>query len=105
LSGGRSPFTDELPDWAYGEIVTAANKSWINGYPDGTFGATKNITRAEVVTIVNRVLERSVTIDVIPSSYDRYFTDLRPDYWAFADIIEASVKHDYRVIDGKEVWE
>ena len=51
-----SKFTDIASHWAKNEIGIAANKGWINGYPDGTFRPNQYITRAEAMTLVNRVL-------------------------------------------------
>ena len=54
-------FSDVPNDyWASKEIAKAAKLGWIKGYTDGTFRPTNNITRAEVMTLVNRVLERGV---------------------------------------------
>ena len=53
-----SKFTDIASHWAKNEIGIAANKGWINGYPDGTFRPNQYITRAEAMTLVNRVLNR-----------------------------------------------
>ena len=53
-----SKFTDIASHWAKNEIGIAANKGWINGYPDDTFRPNQYITRAEAMTLVNRVLNR-----------------------------------------------
>lgn len=53
-----SNFSDIASHWAKDEIGVAANKGWINGYPDSTFRPDQYITRAEAMTLVNRVLNR-----------------------------------------------
>ena len=51
-------FSDIANHWAKDEISIAYNNGWITGYPDGTFGPQRDITRAETMTLVNRVLNR-----------------------------------------------
>ena len=51
-------FSDIATHWAKDEISIAYNNGWITGYPDGTFGPQRDITRAETMTLVNRVLNR-----------------------------------------------
>ena len=73
-------------------INSAATKGWINGYSDGTFRPENNITRAEVVTVVNHVLDRKLTKEEIANNIKelKTFKDVPEEYWAFADIIEAT---------------
>ena len=87
-----------------GYIITAANLGWVVGYSNGTFMPKAAITRAETVTIINRVLKRSVSAESIPEEYNTKYSDLTPDHWAFKDIIEASIEHSYVMIDGEKVW-
>ncbi len=56
----ENKFSDIDGHWAEKYIKSAAAKGWIKGYPDGTFGPDKKITRAEFVTLVNNVLNRHV---------------------------------------------
>lgn len=81
--------------------------NWINGYSDGTFKPDSNITRAEVVTIVNRVTEREADTEYINKNISAVnkFTDLKDKaYWAFYEILEASNTH--KTVNGKngETW-
>ena len=48
--------------WAYSYINAAANAGWVKGYPDGSFRPDEPISRAEVVTLVNGMINRSVTL-------------------------------------------
>jgi len=104
LSAGTMTFTDVPAGyWAYSAIASAAAKGWVTGYGDGTFRPMANITRAEVVTIVNRMLNR-----VFDSSYSTTnmitYTDVPTNYWGYGDIEEASNSHDFQIINGQEIW-
>ena len=91
--------------WAYKYIMSASDKGWINGYPDNTFKPEKNITRSEVVKMVNNILERGIKSEGIPVNLHTLYRDLTIEHWSFADIIEASVEHSYtRDKDGWEIW-
>ena len=63
----------------------AAEAGWIVGYPDGTF-------RAEVVTLINRVLNRTLAPEEVPWGVNPY-NDLVSSHWAYGDLIEASILH------------
>jgi len=87
-------FSDvEHGTWSAGYIHGAAEVGWVRGYPDGTFRPTNPITRAEVVTLINRVLEQTLHRDDVPYGVNP-FNDLVSSHWAYGDIIEASVLHD-----------
>ena len=93
--------------WASGYIYSAVGMGWINGYSDSTFKPDSNITRAEVVTIVNRVTGRAADTEYINKNMSAVnkFTDLKDkSYWAFYEILEASNTHN--TVDGKsgETW-
>ena len=60
-------FSDIATHWAKDEISIAYNNGWITGYPDGTFGPQRDITRAETMTLVNRVLNRQPETEDDPS--------------------------------------
>ena len=93
--------------WAVKYINSAAAKGWILGYPDGTFKPEANITRAEVVTLVNKMLNRtadSAYLSANKSSLPRNYTDLTPAHWAYLQIMEASVGHDYIRDSSGEHW-
>ena len=107
--------TDEnkFPDvssshWAVKYINSAAKKGWITGYSDGTFRPEANITRAEVVTLVGRMLNRAADeayLTANASSLPRSYSDLAKTHWAYLAIMEASMSHDYiRDSAGKEQW-
>ena len=93
--------------WAVKYINSAAAKGWITGYPDGTFRPEALITRAEVVTLVNRMLDRkadSAYLAANASSLPRSYWDLTPAHWAYLNIMEASMGHDYTKDSDGEHW-
>ncbi len=82
--------------WASGYIYNAIAMKWIEGYADGTFKPDSNITRAEVVAIVNRVLDRSADTEYVNKNISAVnkFTDLKDkSYWALYEILEAANTH------------
>jgi uncharacterized repeat protein (TIGR02543 family) len=93
--------------WAFRYINSAAVRGWVQGFPDGTFRPDERISRAQVVTVTNRMLQRILRAEDIPSDIVT-FTDLLKSHWAYADIIEASTDHDRYDVrirpDGSEVW-
>lgn len=82
-------FQDVAEDhWAYDAICTVAQKDWISGYPDGTFHPDKAITRAEAITIINRLLGRKITEP--EAGFDASeIQDLPSTHWAYRDILHA----------------
>ena len=104
---GENIFSDvDEDDWFYKAVVDSIQYGWINGFSDGTFRPYKTITRAEVVTIVNRMLGRSADEDYVDHYMDqlRLFPDVAEDYWAYYQIVEATNAHDYRKDDSTESW-
>ena len=92
-------FRDVPPtDWAYTLINRVAGAGWINGYEDGTFRPNNNITRAEVVAIVNRMLNRKADKAYVDNNLMRAkdaFVDNMRSAWYFYDIYEAAIGHSY----------
>lgn len=87
--------------WAVAYINTAYQNGWINGYEDGTFKPQQSITRAEVVKIVNTMLNRNPDHIEIENPYN----DITEAHWAYIHVMEASIEHDYTRDDaGIEVW-
>jgi hypothetical protein len=93
--------------WAVKYINSAAAKGWIQGYPDDTFKPEAKITRAEVVTLVNRMINRNADSAYLvssASSLPRTYSDLATTYWAYLAIMEASIGHDYTKDSAGEHW-
>ena len=104
---GVNPFTDvHAGDWFYDLVAGSIQYGWINGYADGTFRPNNTITRAEVATMVNRMLGRTADKFFINSNADslRRFTDVPSSYWAYYQIMEAANSHDYMIDFGAELW-
>ena len=101
-------FWDVSPGhWAAGYIEDAARHGWVVGYEDGTFQPEDEISRAEVVTIVNRLLGREADQDYIASGPRGLvrFPDVPSSHWAYYDILEASNHHEADVSGDPEVWQ
>lgn len=104
---GENIFSDvSTNDWFYDQVVGSIQYGWITGYEDGTFRPNTTIARAEVTTIVNRMLGRSADEDYVNQHEDdlRLFPDVSTDYWAYYQIVEATNAHDYRKDDSTESW-
>lgn len=89
-------FSDIATHWAKDEISIAYNNGWITGYPDGTFGPQRDITRAETMTLVNRVLNRQPETeeDLLPNM--TVWTDnANPKAWYYLAVQEATNSHYY----------
>ena len=101
-------FSDVSSHWAKDEISIAANHGWIKGYEDGSFKPDQKITRAETMTLVNRVLKR------LPETKDDLHKDMKtwPDNqnesaWFYLAVQEATNSHYQKLKkDGThETWE
>ncbi len=80
--------------WAYSYINAAANAGWVKGYPDGSFRPDEPISRAEVVTLVNGMINRSVTLGKLKElSVKCPYNDLVEKHWSYCDLMEATVPH------------
>ncbi|MCL1873778.1 MAG: S-layer homology domain-containing protein [Clostridiales bacterium] len=104
-SGIDNPFKDVPADyWAYGYVVSAYQKGWIDGYPGGEFRPQNSISRAEAVKIVNCMLGRGIQVADLPGGLPS-FTDLTSSHWAYCEIMEASIEHKFeRKEDNWEIW-
>ena len=106
-TSGENIFTDvSEDDWFYEFVVGAIKYGWIGGYPDGRFGPNDTITRAQVTTIVNRMLGRSADEDYVERNIEELtrFTDVPDTHWAYYNIMEATNAHDYDRVKGQENW-
>ncbi len=93
--------------WAYNDIALAKNIGWLNGYADGTFRGDNNITRAEVVTVVNRATGREADKEFVKDNLTKLnrFTDVtNNELWFFMDVYESA--NDHTAVNSKsgEVW-
>ncbi len=83
-----SMFPDVDGHWAQKAIVSAKAVGIINGYPDGTFRPEAELSRAEAITMISKLLERGPLSGVNPK-----WTDVPATHWAFGYIQEASINH------------
>ena len=109
ISSGSKTFTDVSQDhWAYDVIQKAAAAGWISGYPDGSFKPDQPITRAEVVAITNRMLNRFADEAFVDAHQDKIlqFKDMNKGMWSYYPVVEATNGHGYeRKTNGKdEAW-
>ena len=89
-------FSDILNHWAKDEISIAYNNSWVDGYPDDTFLPQRNISRAEAMTLVNRVLNRQPeTEDDLLPNMTVWTDNANPKAWYYLAVQEATNSHYY----------
>ena len=94
---GETRFTDVAGHWAIREIAKAYNNGWIKGYPDNTFRPNRNITRAEAMTLINRVLNRAPETEKdLLSNMNKWSDNMDVDAWYYLAVQEATNSHDYR---------
>jgi len=93
--------------WAYSDVAYAKHVGWLNGYADGTFKGDNAITRAEVVTVVNRATGRKADESYITKNVSvlNKFTDIRNNsMWYYADVMEAANTHLANSSNDTETW-
>ena len=97
-TGAANYFNDvSAKYWAANAIAICAKLGWINGYPDGTFRPDKNVTRAELMAMINRATGRA------PKSADAFLPGMKTwidntsDKWYYLDVQEATNSHSYTV--------
>ena len=90
----RNNFSDIDGHWAVGYINSAATKGWVAGYPDGSFRPEANLTRAEIVTVINRMLKRGIELEDLPDWAPSY-NDIDETHWGYLAIMEASIGHEF----------
>lgn len=104
IDGAQCSYSDVPADhWAYDYIATATTAGWIVGSGDGKFNPDALITRAEAMTIINRVLDRGVDEDSTLPEF-KLWPDNTPDDWFYFDVIEATNSHEYTGSRPSENW-
>ena len=104
-SSGEQTFTDIKGHWAEKYIQRAAELGWIKGFEDGTFRPDTYITRAQAMTMINRVLNRipEDESDLLPGM--NVWPDCNPGDWFYLAIQEATNSHDFEHKAGNyETW-
>lgn len=105
-SGKSATFSDVIGHWAAKEIGIAYYNDWIQGYPDGTFKPDQNITRAEAMTLINRVLERKPESPAdLLTNMNKWTDNMDTSKWYYLDVQEATNSHGYtRKTFNYELW-
>ena len=104
-SSGTQTFTDIKGHWAEKYIQRAAELGWIKGFEDGTFRPDTYITRAQAMTMINRVLNRipEDESDLLPGM--NVWPDCNPGDWFYLAVQEATNSHDFKHKAGNyEIW-
>ena len=104
-SNGEQTFTDIKGHWAEKYIERAAELGWIKGFEDGTFRPDTYITRAQAMTMINRVLNRipEDESDLLPGM--NVWPDCNPGDWFYLAVQEATNSHDFEHKAGNyEIW-
>ena len=81
--------------WAYREVVSLAENGLVEGYEDGTFRPQNTITRAEVMTVINRLLGRKPLESYVKSLSFNPYNDLIQEKWYYVTVLEATITHNY----------
>ena len=101
-------YTDVATDyWAYSDVAYAKHSGWLNGYSDGSFRGDNDITRAEVVTVVNRATGRVADKEYVKDNFTKLnrFTDVTDSsMWYFFDVAESCNDHKAVISANSEVW-
>jgi hypothetical protein len=99
-------FPDIGGHWAEEYIKKVAGFGDFKGYPDGTFRPNSQITRAELVTMTNKVLNRRPSeASVAKFKAAMSFSDVAESFWGYSDILEAHIGHTYIYAGEYETWE
>ena len=104
-SSGEQTFSDIQGHWAEKYIQRAAELGWIKGFEDGTFRPDTYITRAQAMTMINRVLNRipEEESDLLPGM--NVWPDCNPGDWFYLAVQEATNSHDFEHKAGNyETW-
>ena len=104
-SSGTQSFTDIKGHWAEKYIERAAELDWIKGFEDGSFRPDTYITRAQAMTMINRVLNRipEDESDLLPGM--NVWPDCNPGDWFYLAVQEATNSHDFEHKAGNyEIW-
>lgn len=103
VSSGSRTFSDISGHWAEKYIERAAELGWIQGFADGTFRPDTYITRAQAMTMINRVLNRTPEDEEDLLKGMKVWPDCNPGDWFYLAVQEATNSHDYKDRGG-EVW-
>ena len=105
VSSGSRTFSDISGHWAEKYIERAAELGWIQGFADGTFRPDTYITRAQAMTMINRVLNRIPEEESDLLTGMNVWPDCNPGDWFYLAVQEATNSHDFKHKAGNyEIW-
>ena len=105
VNGDKTPasFNDIADHWAKDEIAVAANNGWVNGYKDGSFRPQNKITRAETMSLVNRVLNRKPeTAEDLLENMAKWTDNADTNAWYYLAVQEATNSHYYEYKENSQ---
>lgn len=105
VNGDKTPasFNDIAGHWAKDEIAVAANNGWVNGYEDGSFRPQNKITRAETMSLVNRVLNRKPeTAEDLLENMAKWTDNADTNAWYYLAVQEATNSHYYEYKENSQ---
>lgn len=105
VNGDKTPasFNDIAGHWAKDEIAVAANNGWVNGYEDGSFRPQNKITRAETMSLVNRVLNRKPeTAEDLLENMTKWTDNADTNAWYYLAVQEATNSHYYEYKENSQ---
>ena len=106
-AASNTTFNDVPEDyWGKDAIAFAIKRGWLSADSDGNLHPEQPITRAEAVSIINKALGRSADQDAVTNGENiRILLDVPQDYWAFFQIEEATIGHEFtKDSQGGEHW-
>ena len=106
---GKFSESPEIPRGDFSDLITEnmdiQQSDIIKGYPDGSLGLERSLTRAEAATIINRALGRTADMFMLNVSDDiRIMPDVTSSHWAYYELAEAVTGHNCDIQDGYESW-
>ena len=106
IKSAADSFNDvSVRHWASDEIAVCAKMGWINGYPDGSFRPDATITRAEMMAMINRALDRTPkSVSDLLSGMKTWSDNANTGAWYYLDVQEATNSHTYMKSGTHETW-
>lgn len=102
-SNAENPFSDlNVSHWAYNDISALTASGFIQGYEDNTYRPENEITRAEVMTVINKILGRNPSEAYVKTLNFMPYSDLNKNKWYYTAVLEATITHNY-LLDDKGI--
>ena len=102
-SDAENSFSDlNVSHWAYNDISALTASGFIQGYEDNTYHPENEITRAEVMTVINKILGRNPSEAYVKTLNFMPYSDLDKNKWYYTAVLEATITHNY-LLDDKGI--